>query len=260
VSVSVLVRGETNVWAAPVPFAGAFAPEQAELFDRPAELARDSGRHLELRQYYAFDLVPRRAGTLAIPELHVPYFDPATRSWGEARAPGLAIEVAARAAQAPAPEPPPALAPEPPARRPGLAVLAAIALLAALGGAAGGWLVGRRGPRVARRGGAAPEAVRELRARLAAALAAGDASAAAAAAARGLRLALDGALPGARGRTAEELAALAEQSRDDAARGLVALLARLEAARFAETPGNLLALAREAEQHLAARPVERAAR
>jgi hypothetical protein len=252
VSVSVAVRGETNVWAAPPPFAGAFAPEQAELFDRPAELARDSGRRLELRQYYAFDLVPRRSGTLAIPELRVAYFDPATRSWAEARAPGLAIEVSGRA-----PEPPPAGAAPPPgpeaeATRPGraFAVTAAVLLAALAGAAAGAWLARRGGRRAGRAAGAAPEPAREARARLAAALAAGDAAAAAAAAARALRLALEGPLPGARQRTAEELA---EGAPGEEARALVALLARLEAARFAETPGDLLALAREAEQRLAAR-------
>jgi hypothetical protein len=254
VSVSVMVRGETNVWAAPAPFAGAFAPEQAELFDRPAELARDSGRRLELRQYYGFDLVPRRAGTLALPELHVPYFDPATRSFREARAPGVAIEVAPRAAEPPGPAA--AAEPEPGAEdetmRPGAAVAVAVAALTALGGGAAGFWLARRGGPLAPRGSACagPEPEREARARLAAALAARDATAAAAAATRALRLALEGVLPGARGGTAEELA---ERARDDAARALVALLARLETARFAETPGDLLALAREAEEHLVAR-------
>jgi len=247
VSLSVVVRGEGNVWAAPTPFQGAFAPEQAELFDRPPELARDSGRRLELRQYYAFDLVPRRSGRLAIPELRVAYFDPATGSYGEARAPGLVIEVSGRAA---ATAPPGAAAPPAPdaapLRPPALVVLAVAGLAALTATALALGLARRRRPPP---GPAAPS-LREARAELAAARTRGDATAAAAAAGRALRLALEPALPGARQRTVEELAA---HARGEEAEGLVALLARLEAARFAGATDELLALAREAESRLPAR-------
>ena len=93
VSIVVTVRGATNVWAAPVSFADAFPTEVAELFERPPELTRDMGRTLVLHSYRSFDLVPRRAGALAIPELRIAYFDPGSRRYAEARAPAIPIEV-----------------------------------------------------------------------------------------------------------------------------------------------------------------------
>jgi hypothetical protein len=240
VSISVIVRGETNVWAAPAPFAGAFDPAVAELFDRPPELARDSGRRLELRQYYAFDLVPRRAGELTIPAVRVAYFDPGRQSFAEARAPALTLQVAARAG-APAPgagdSAPGAAAAPGPGRL-------ALAALAGLGSAAALVVFARRGLRSLRAARALGAPAREAHASLRAALASGDAGAAAAAAARALRLALDADAPGARQRTVEELELGA---RGDEARARVALLARIEAARYAERASELLALARDAE-------------
>lgn len=236
-SISVIVRGETNVWAAPAPFAGAFDPAVAELFDRPPELARDSGRLLQLRQYYAFDLVPRRAGALTIPAVRVPYFDPGRQGFAEARAPALTLQVDARAA-VPAPPAEDAAPGETAARGPSLA----LAALAGLGGALAGFWLARRGLGSLRAARALREPARESHASLRTALAAGDSAAAAAAAARALRLALEADAPGARQRTVEELSLGA---RGDDAR--VALLARLEAARYAERSSELLALARDAE-------------
>jgi hypothetical protein len=243
ISVSVVVSGETNVWAAPAPFAGAFASQEAELFDRPPELARDSGRRLELRQYYTFDLVPRRAGTLALPALSVHYFDPATRRFEEARAPALALQVDERAnAPEPPGEEPVSAADDTPAQgRPRMVAIAVVAAL--VGAAAGAWLA-HRGLRTRRATRARAEPARAANAALRAALGAGDAAAAGAAAARALRLALAAEWPGAQQRTVEELAAGA---RGDAARAQVALLARLEAARFAERSAELVALARDTE-------------
>ena len=246
VSLSVVVRGASNVWTTPLPFAGAFAPEVAELFERPSELARDSGRRLELRQYQAFDLVPRRSGALAIPELRVAYFDPEARRYAEARAPALTVEVAERAGDAaPAEEAPSPAAAAPQPRGFGVAAVATLAALA--GAAAGAFLARRWRPRAGRARPATRHAAREASAALRAALEAGDATAAAAAAACALRLALEHEAPGARQRTVEELAA---STRSERASALVALLARLEAARFAAAPGDLLALARDAEAEL----------
>jgi hypothetical protein len=240
VSLAVTVQGETNVWAAPVAFS--FPPDVAELFERPSELARDMGRTLRLRGYRSFDLVPRRAGTLEIPELRVAWFDPQARRYGESRAPAIRIEVSGRelpAAVVPSGEPP---APE----RPGRGWLPATAAGIALGaGLAAGFWLGRRPRRrraAARRTGDERPAAREA---LGAALARGDGSAAAAAASRLLRLDLERALPGARARDVEELAAAAPAE----LAGSVALLARLERARFGGAePDALLALAREAER------------
>ncbi len=242
VSISVTVRGATNVWAAPVTLAGAFPPDVAELFERPPELARDMGRELVLRSYRSFDLVPHRAGTLAIPELSVPYFDPATGRYAQARTPALTLEVSERTDPTAPPLPDEPTAPAQPV---GSSWLAAACVALAIGLAAGFGL-GRRAR--ARRRQTLPAATPEERAgalaSLRAALASGAVDAAAAAAARVLRLALEPELPGARSLAAEELAAHAPRGHE----ARLALLLRLERARFGSgDPGALLALAREAE-------------
>jgi len=239
VSISVTVRGATNVWAAPITLAGAFPPDVAELFERPPELARDMGRELVLRSYRSFDLVPRRAGALVIPELRVPYFDPTTGRYAEARTPALALEVSGR--RDPGAMPPPD---EPAARRQPAGSSWLLAAGVASGLALGFWLgLARRGRRHARRG-AGPEEQAGALLTLRAALASGDATAAAAAAARLLRFALEPELPGARTLAAEELAGRAPRGREPT----LALLLALEGARFrGGDPAALLALAREAE-------------
>jgi hypothetical protein len=237
VSVSVSVEGTGNVWTAPVALA--LPPGAAEVFERPSELARDMGRVLTFRAYRSFDVVPRRAGSLTLPELRVAWFDPERRRYAESRAPAVEIRVEERAAGAAAPGPAaeaPAAA-RAPARTPRWAPAAALGLALAAGGAAL-WLR-RRGSRARAGAGGAGEA-RAAQAALDAALAAGDAAAAAGAAARALRLALEAELPGARSLAVEELEARAPGAR-------VALLARVERARFAgAAPDELLALAREA--------------
>ena len=242
ISLGVTVQGETNVWAAPVAFA--FPPDVAELFERPTELGRDMGRSLRLRGYRSFDLVPRRAGVLEIPELRVAWFDPGTHRYAETRAPAIRVEVSERSARGAgrgrAGRTDPCCAPGGP------------------GPARGGGARARRRAR-ARRGclaRAAPAhatlpvrrsrtSFASARGALASALALGDADAAARAAARALRLGLERALPGARSLDVEELAAAAPGG----LAGAVALLARLERARFGgAAPAELLALAREADE------------
>lgn len=244
-SVTVVVQGETNVWAAPMPLSGAFAAGDAELFDRPAELARDSGLHLALRRYFGFDLVPRRTGTLTIPEIRIPYFDPETGRYEAARAPALEISVTAPGheeeageAASPAAVAPTAEVPDP--KTPwGLLFAGAGALAAAF------WIWRRRLDLSGETGRVA--SLEPLRA----ALAAGGPEEAAASAAHTLREALEVALPGARDLAPEELTAVAG---DPETRERVALLVRLEAARFgAADPEVLLALAREAELRLGGR-------
>jgi hypothetical protein len=120
-----------------------------------------------------------------------------------------------------------------------------LAAAGALGAAAWAWR--RRGRRA---GG--PLAGAPLDA-LRATLGEGDAERAAAAATRALREALEPALSGARSRAAEELAAAAATG-DAETRERVALLARLEAARFGGgSDETLLALAGEAEARLRGR-------
>ncbi len=240
-SVAVVVEGETNVWAAPPPFAGVFRADEAELFDRPAELARDSGRRLALRRYFGFDLVPRRAGTLTVPEVRVPYFDPATGRYDVARAPAVTLRVTGSPTAAVVGEPEAAqAAPAPGPPRSGARWALLLAGAGTLGAIAWAWRR-RHGPARPAGGAAGLERLRQ-------ALAEGEPDEAAAAAARALRDALETTVPGARGRAVEELATAAS---DRDSRDHVALLARLEAARFdAGDAEALLALAREAEVRL----------
>jgi hypothetical protein len=241
ISLGVTVQGETNVWAAPVAFG--FPPDVAELFERPTELGRDMGRSLRLRGYRSFDLVPRRAGVLEIPELRVAWFDPGARRYAETRTPAIRVEVSGRELAAPAeaaPDAPPTAARP---AGPGRLAAAVLALGGALGLGAGVWYDRRRRTRGS--GAALADELRRARAALAAALASDDADAAARAAARALRLALERTLPGARSLDVEELAAAAPGGLG----GTVALLARLERARFGgAAPAELLALAREADE------------
>ncbi|MEN8158872.1 MAG: hypothetical protein ABFS41_02235 [Myxococcota bacterium] len=243
-TISVVVQGETNVWVAETPLRGAFAVDEAELFERPAELARDTGRGLVLRRYFGFDLVPRRAGRLTVPEVRLPYFDPVGGRYEEARAPAVAVTVVAAAPTAGAVEEPRPLpaATRPPGTDTGIPWLLVLAGAAAL--AAAGWAWRRRARRAREPdGGIRLDTLRD-------ALGEGDIERAAAAATRALREALEPALPGALSRAVEELGEAAAAG-DAGTRERVALLARLEAARFgAGGRETLLALAREAEVRL----------
>jgi len=221
--VAVLVQGDTNVWDAPSPRA-ALEAAGVEVFEHPAELARDAGRALVLRRYFAFDLVPRRAGLLRLPELRVPYFDPVARRYAEARAQLAPVEVVeAREAPAGAAARPARTAPAARRRAPGWLAAAAAAALAGAVALALAW-------RRSRRRAATPSPRAEAERWLAAARAAerrADAEAACAAAGRALRA----ALRAAPGLSAEEIAARlpAQGPAHDAGR----LLAQLERARFA---------------------------
>jgi hypothetical protein len=135
----VLVEGPTNVWAATSPRAALEAIPDVDVFEHPAQLARDAGRTLGLRRYWSFDLVPRSARTLRVPDLRFGYFDPVAARYAEAHAPGAAVEVVdapAPRAQDPLPaEPPPA----PPDGRTRIArrwLLFGVAIFAAAGVAA----------------------------------------------------------------------------------------------------------------------------
>jgi hypothetical protein len=203
---SVIVQGDTNLWSMPSPRESLAQLADVEVFEQPAQLARDAGRALVLRRYFSFDLVPRKAGVLQLPVLRVPYFDPASGRYAEATAPLPALRVADARARAPAHEDarPGTGAEQRPSRR--LWSLLALALVATpLALLAVRWRA-RRAPR---------DEVAERLAEARAAAARGDGDAAARAGAQALRLAL-----------AEEPAAAPEG-------GAAALLLALERARFA---------------------------
>lgn len=232
---SVVAVGSGNTWLAPSPAPQLRAVPALEVFERPAELARDAGRELVWRRYFVFELVPREAGRVALPELRVPHFDPVARVYAETRVPLPALDVRAP----PADDAAKALAPPSPSPRAerdpnvrgrvrwvAVAALAAAALLAAAARL-------RSRARAARRPPAAREAgdwLQEARA----ADARGDADAFLAAAARALTRSLDGAGPGPWAVRA------------------AALLARVDRARFA--PGAERPSLADVEALLAARP------
>jgi hypothetical protein len=222
--VSVLLRGDTNLWDADSPRA-ALEAAGVDVFERPPELARDAGRALRLRRYLHYDLVPRRAGVIRLGELRIPYFDPAARRYGEARAQLAPIEVR-EASAAPAlpglraePRPPAPAAPAQPLRRLALALAAAGALAAA---ATFVWW--RRRPAAP---ASAAQQIERWLAEARAAEARRDREAAAAAGARALRAALRAEA----GLSTEEI--LQRLPAEGPARDAGRLLAEIERARFA---------------------------
>lgn len=140
--VSVVVQGDTNLWAANDPGAPLRGLPGVEVFERPAELSRDAGRRLGVRRYFSYDLVPHDPGPLTLPAVRVPYYDPGRGLYDTATAPPLRVEVAPGAPPDPARPPTPTPTAEAPApsgsRGPG-----ALLLVALLGGAVLWLVVGR---------------------------------------------------------------------------------------------------------------------
>jgi hypothetical protein len=192
-------------------------------------MARDVGRRLVLRRYFSYDLVPRRVGTVRIPEVRIPYFDPASRRYQQAVLRGSEVRVtpAATAGVVPAQRTTPA---EPTREEGGAAGggLGGLGLAAALGatlalvgfgllwrwrtGAASRWRKIESGldqAEAAREAGEHAEASRML--------------------GRLLRTALETRVPGARALSAEEIL---ERAADDPTRKVAERLVRLERERF----------------------------
>jgi hypothetical protein len=229
-SLTVLVEGRANLWELPVPFDPDAAPiADVDLLARPSEIARDAGRGLRLRRYFTYDLVPRAPGTFEVPEILVPYFDPESTRFAVARAPALAVEV--RASPGPARE---ARSPGAPGPREvgdsgspelGLRLAAAALVVSTAALALIVWARARR----------RTEPRREVRALLDQATQErreGEIERSNALIARALRAALEGSLPGARSRSAEELVTSAGDDPD--LRHASTLLSQLDNARFSD--------------------------
>jgi hypothetical protein len=200
VRVHVTTRGAANVWDAAPRLA--LDPPDTERFAREPVLSLDRGERLLAVRHDAFDLVPRRTGTLRVSPIRISFFDPgrgARGGWGAAESEPLAIAVLPAAAPAAEHAAPAARRlPAPERSAPAWLPVAAAALAAALA-AVRTW-------RRARPQDPVRDALRE-------ADRAADPDARAAALERGLRAAL-------------------ERSPDPAARSLRAALERLERARF----------------------------
>jgi hypothetical protein len=111
VQISLVLQGPANLWEVRSPLEGAFSLPEGELFSRPRSMARDVGRQLILRRYFSYELVPRREGTIRIPEIRIPYFDPETRRFEQVVlresaltvTPAPAVAAEAHGEQAPSP-------------------------------------------------------------------------------------------------------------------------------------------------------------
>jgi hypothetical protein len=231
VRISVLIQGPANVWEAGSPLSDAFSLPDAELFGKPRALARDAGRQLSLRRYFNYDLVPRREGTLRIPEIRIPYYDPKTRGFDHVVLPGSEIRVTpaatgiadtgqGRSASGARLE-----SEEGEAGSGGLGALELATALAAATAVLGFGLLRRWR---SARAGPWPE-IRSGLDRAEAARSDGENAAASGLLARALRLALATRVPGAIALSAEEIF---ERAEDDATREVAARLRRIDRERF----------------------------
>ena len=228
VRLSVMARGTGNLWTVRPRLVPEFDGDTVEVFAHPPESARDAGRSLVVRRYFAYDIVPHRPGTLRLPRVELDYFDPETGRYERAAAGGSRVSVAPARAREPAPatahEPPPPT----PQRTSGRTLwLAATGVLLATGAVAARTWRRRRG-----RGEPGPDVDALLAATREAETDAERAHCACAA----LRAALAERLPRARALSAEELLAAARG--DPALQAAIRLLARIEQARFGGSPAE----------------------
>ncbi len=212
----VTLHGDANLWDARDPLVGTSGFEGVEVFAARPRLELEPGLRLGVRRQFVYDLVPSREGRIAIPEVRVPYFDPALRRHAVATSSPLVLEVGPRATGALVADAVRAASPAEDVSA-GMRALATAALLLLATASAGVWLYRRR---ARERGHAA----------ILAALAGPASGDEPARLARALRLALAPALPEARSAAVEELRAPAGAS--PACERALALLARIERARF----------------------------
>ncbi len=110
IRVSIRLAGEGNVWTADPRLEKLLAPDRADVFVHPPDFERDAGRTLVVRHYQVYDVVPRREGPLELPAIRIPYLDPLSLRYGEARLAPFVVAVG----PAPVPEPTPRVAPSGP--------------------------------------------------------------------------------------------------------------------------------------------------
>jgi hypothetical protein len=91
---TVRLQGGGNLWDAPEPYPDDDAFGGAEVFRSRPELDLERGTSLVVRRRFVYELVPRKVGVLQVPELRIPYFDPAAGRYGTAGAPALQVNVA----------------------------------------------------------------------------------------------------------------------------------------------------------------------
>ena len=143
VEISVLVRGTSALWDIEPPFRKLQTHDRYAIFPRRPELDIETGQQVYLRRYFRFDFVPHEVGTLEIPAVEIPYYDPETQHFGRAASSRVVVEVAPRASTVPARNPTTPTT-EIPESRPTMATLVAAGLLGAAALAGGtAWRRGR---------------------------------------------------------------------------------------------------------------------
>jgi len=226
----ITVRGAANAWDAADPLDPRRDLAGVDVYANPPTTERETGRHLEVRRAFSFDLVPRSIGQFEVPALRVPYFDPERERYEIAETAALPFTVEAPASEAVRPVAPAATAsPRSDVPRGNFGAPVIIALvLSALFGVAVATLRRRVGQRAALR------AAEPLLADAATASVRGDSLATARALAAALRAALETRVPGAGALAAEEIAA-----RDEASlRAIGEALVDLDRLRFGAAPGH----------------------
>ncbi len=93
VRVSVLVRGAANLWNLDPPFGADADFGSAEIFRRPPALEVEAGDRLQVRRIFHFAVIPHEPGTLVIPRVEIPFYDPSRGAYALARAAPVPIEV-----------------------------------------------------------------------------------------------------------------------------------------------------------------------
>ena len=88
----ILVQGRGNLWAIEAPLREGDLPGVEVFAERPG-LEIEAERELAVRRTFRYRLVPRRTGALDIPEVAIPYFDPATGSYALARGAARTLRV-----------------------------------------------------------------------------------------------------------------------------------------------------------------------
>ena len=88
----ILVRGGGNVWSVTPPLRENAVPG-VDVFAEPASTDIDAERSFSARRTFRFRIVPRSPGRVGLPEVAVPWFDPETRSYRQARGPARTLVV-----------------------------------------------------------------------------------------------------------------------------------------------------------------------
>lgn len=146
VHVSVLVRGASNLWDLDSPYGELEQNGAYSIFAQRPQLDLETGAQLYLRRYFRYDFVPHQVGTIEIPAIEIPYYDPGRRRFGRARSDRVVVAVGPRPIASTSEAADTGTRSAQPADASGgpFPVALALGTLVVAGGAAGFWLGRRR--------------------------------------------------------------------------------------------------------------------